>query len=434
MHYRQFFSSAMATTAVPATPTARRRVTLGALLTAAVVAASTLGGVTPVSAVEGPVANFTPQQVRPITLPIAPSEIENVHWSDTFGAARSGGRGHVGVDMMGPKMTPLVAAVDGTITWMRSNGNNMLVITDAEGWEYWYIHINNDTPGTDDGANNYNEAFAPGIEVGTEVVAGQVVAFMGDSGNAEGSGSHLHFEIEDPDGRNLNPTLSVNDALLRVGQTEVPAELVAPFETFDSMVGDVYSALVGRPATAAEREALAQAVLSEGLVAGLGRFVDVDSKAAAIDRLYFAVFNRLPDADGFQYWIEIEANELTLAEISEYFAKSEEFELRFGANNFEDLLDQIYREMFDRVPDESGKAYWLEKLEDPNDSTTPGTIISFFSESQEARNVAGARSELVALTGLFKGRMPTDAEIEAWVASRSSLSFDQAVGSQFLTS
>ncbi len=391
--------------------------------------ATSLAVASPASAIEPPTASFTPQQVRPITLPIAASAVDDVYWSDTFGAARSGGRGHVGVDMMGPKMTPLIAAVDGTITWMRSNGNNMLVITDDAGWEYWYIHINNDTPGTDDGANNYNEAFAPGIEVGAEVVAGQVVAYMGDSGNAEYSGSHLHFEIENPDGQNLNPTLSVDDALTRLDQIDVDAALVAPFSSFDVMVNEVYATLVGRPATATERQALAHSVINDGLFASLALFVDADTEVAAIDRLYFAVFNRLPDFDGYQYWIEQGARSLSLEEMSELFADSEEYQIRFNGESFETLLDQIYLELFDRAPDEGGKAYWLEQLEDGN--VTRGTIILYFSQGEEARNSAGARGELVALTAAFEGRMPTPQEIAAWEAARLSSSFAQVAQGHF---
>ncbi len=393
------------------------------------VLASSLVAVNPASAIESPTASFTPQQVRPITLPIAASAVSDVHWSDTFGAARSGGRSHVGVDMLGPKMTPLIAAADGTITWMRSNGNNMLVITDSDGWEYWYIHINNDTPGTDDGANNYNEAFAPGIEVGAEVVAGQVVAYMGDSGNAENSGSHLHFEIETPDGRNLNPTLSVDDALARLDQIDVDDALVAPFPSFDVMVNQVYAILVGRPATATERQALAQSVINDGLFASLALFVDADTEVAAIDRLYFAVFNRLPDLDGYQYWIEQGARSLTLEEMSELFADSEEYRIRFDGESFETLLDQIYLELFDRAPDEGGKAYWLEQLEDGK--VTRGTIILYFSQGEEARNSAGARGELVALTAALEGRMPTPQEIAVWEAARLSSSFAQVAQGHF---
>lgn len=407
---------------------------------AVVISASVaLGLAAPVGAAQDSAfASFSTSQIRPITFPVDPSGLdlgENgrpmVYWSDTFGAARSGGRSHVGVDMMGPKMTPLVAAVDGTITWMRSNGNNMLVITDDDGWEYWYIHLNNDTPGTDDGANNYDEAFGPGIEAGATVVAGQLIGYMGDSGNAEGSGSHLHFEIENPDGQNVNPTYSVDDALTRLTETTVAPELVAPFADFDALVEQVYDALVGRQATAGEREALAQKVINEGLFEALVGFVDSETRIASIDRLYFAVFNRVPDLEGYRYWVEQGAADWTLADISEYFATSPEFDTRFGSENFAEMLDQMYLGMFDRAPDEEGKAYWLERLEDPDDPVNPGTVVSYFSEGEEAKIIAGSRNELVALMVLFLDRMPTQQELDLWKQARRAGDFRTAAMALF---
>ena len=57
---------------------------------------------------------------------------------------------------MGAKLMPLVAAADGTVTFLRTDASgtsgNMVEITDDDGWSYWYMHVNNDTPGTDDGA------------------------------------------------------------------------------------------------------------------------------------------------------------------------------------------------------------------------------------------------------------------------------------------
>jgi hypothetical protein len=143
---------------------------------------------------------------RKITFPVdGPTSYGN-----TWGADRDGGaRQHEGTDIMGHKLEVLVAAHDGTVSYTRVDGNNMLAIRDTEGWEYWYIHINNDTPGTDDGANSPAFMFFPGIERGVQVRAGQPVAYMGDSGNAEGTSPHLHFELHPPGGLVANSYYSL---------------------------------------------------------------------------------------------------------------------------------------------------------------------------------------------------------------------------------
>ncbi|HET9443203.1 MAG TPA: M23 family metallopeptidase [Acidimicrobiales bacterium] len=142
-----------------------------------------------------------------------------VSYGDDFGDPRSGGRSHEGNDLMGTKLQKLVAAVDGTVRY--STGvlsGNMVTVTDAEGWSYRYIHVNNDTPGTDDGLNPLEWVLGPGIAAGVRVKAGQHLAFLGDSGNAEGTAPHLHFEIRAPDGSAVNPWTSLRLAQgLRAG-------------------------------------------------------------------------------------------------------------------------------------------------------------------------------------------------------------------------
>ena len=136
---------------------------------------------------EEPVPEFTPES---IVFPV----IGDVYYSDTFGAPRSGGRTHEGTDIMSVdqvKGRPVVAAADGIVDWIGSECC-YLAIDHGGGWETWYIHLDNDTPGTDDGLG---WGIAEGIEVGTPVAQGQVIGFVGDSGNAEEAGPHLHFEI-----------------------------------------------------------------------------------------------------------------------------------------------------------------------------------------------------------------------------------------------
>jgi len=142
----------------------------------------------------------------------AAAEVRSICWplldplvaphTNTFGAARSGGRSHEGNDLMGRKMDRVVSAVDGTIVDLRWRGtghsDHGLRILGDDGYYYAYLHMNNDTPGTDDGQAGWGDIFAAGIGLGARVVAGQMLGYMGDSGNAESAGPHLHFEIRTP--------------------------------------------------------------------------------------------------------------------------------------------------------------------------------------------------------------------------------------------
>lgn len=146
--------------------------------------------------------------IRPIRFPVdGPAA-----YADTFNDGRSGGRVHEGIDIMADKMVPVVAAVDGRVRWMTETEQSygwMVVLEDSEGYEYHYIHLNNDTPGTDDGAGGRQYAIASGIERGASVVKGQLVGWVGDSGNAEAVAPHLHFEIHLPEGAAVNPYYSL---------------------------------------------------------------------------------------------------------------------------------------------------------------------------------------------------------------------------------
>lgn len=142
--------------------------------------------------------------IRPIVFPVQ----GEAYFTDTFNDGRSGGRSHEGIDIMADKMTPVVAVIDGRIRWMTETEASygwMVVLEDAEGYEYSYIHLNNDTPGTDDGMGGRTNAIAFGIEQGVSVSKGQLIGWVGDSGNAESTAPHLHFEIEEPAGLAINP-------------------------------------------------------------------------------------------------------------------------------------------------------------------------------------------------------------------------------------
>lgn len=135
---------------------------------------------------------------RSICFPV----VEPVSYIDDFGAPRPGGLTHEGNDLMGKKLYHEVAPVSGVIVDLRGPGTTSsgfsVRMRGDDGWYYVFIHVNNDRPGTDDGAATPLQAFAPGLAVGQRVVAGQFLAYMGDSGDAENTGPHLHFEMREP--------------------------------------------------------------------------------------------------------------------------------------------------------------------------------------------------------------------------------------------
>jgi hypothetical protein len=155
-----------------------------------------------------------------VTVPMVFPVLGATSYVDTFLACRSGcTRRHFGQDLMGPKMRPLVAAFTGYVSSVKRETTvgegNYVTIKGDNGWSANYLHVNNDTPGTDDGKGTAQYAFAPGIRPGKRVFAGELLGWSGDSGNAESTGPHLHFELRRGDawsGTVYNAFSSLNHA------------------------------------------------------------------------------------------------------------------------------------------------------------------------------------------------------------------------------
>lgn len=124
----------------------------------------------------------------------------------TFGAERDGGeRDHRGVDLAAPRLTPVLAVKDGVVVLINRSSVSVVLRHD-DGWSSWYLHLNNDTFLTDDGLGG---GVVPSLQVGDRVVAGQVIGWVGDSGNAETTPPHLHFELRNPWGEAIDPLRSL---------------------------------------------------------------------------------------------------------------------------------------------------------------------------------------------------------------------------------
>jgi murein DD-endopeptidase MepM/ murein hydrolase activator NlpD len=153
-----------------------------------------------------------------------PQDSEVTVFSSTFGASRSGGRRHHGNDLMAPKLTPVYAAGDGVVTRIDTSGSagRYIEIDHGAGWLTRYMHLNNDDPGTDNGSADWSLTLVPGLVVGSPVQAGQQVAYVGDSGNAEWTGSHTHFELAF-EGRAINPYEYLKVAYTRAQEMKAAA-------------------------------------------------------------------------------------------------------------------------------------------------------------------------------------------------------------------
>ncbi len=146
----------------------------------------------------GPVAGDEPRLLPPATGPLigVPQEVEPpltatpyvypvygpASSSDSYGNAKEGNTYQHGVDIFGGLGQPLVAAATGTlysVGWNHASGNR-LWLRDRQGNQFLYAHLS---------------AFSTLTSNGAHVRAGQVIGFMGDTGNSGGLATHLHFEV-----------------------------------------------------------------------------------------------------------------------------------------------------------------------------------------------------------------------------------------------
>ena len=121
---------------------------------------------------------------------------------NNFGDPRSGGRSHEGTDILATLGQAVYAVDAGTITTQTAIGapnaslsGKSLVVTRSDRTYYMYAHLS---------------AFAPGIERGSRVTSGQVIGYVGDTGNPGAGNYHLHFEVH-PGGTAAVNALSLLD-------------------------------------------------------------------------------------------------------------------------------------------------------------------------------------------------------------------------------
>ena len=113
-----------------------------------------------------PVAGVSPSQLR-----------------DSFNEGRSNGRTHRATDILAPRGTPVIAAIDGEVVTFRQNsaGGNTVYLTDSEHrYIYYYAHL---------------DRFSEKVLQSVRVRQGDVIGYVGTTGNAPPDTPHLHFQV-----------------------------------------------------------------------------------------------------------------------------------------------------------------------------------------------------------------------------------------------
>jgi peptidoglycan LD-endopeptidase LytH len=130
------------------------------------------------------------RQPAPVTSSL-PLPLPGVRFADTWGGARSEGRTHEGVDIFAPRGTPIRSTTPGVVGRIGENrlGGRTVTVTGPGGYHHYYAHL-----------DRY-----PALKVGDWIGAGAVVGYVGDSGNAAGTPTHLHYGVYTPMWSAVNP-------------------------------------------------------------------------------------------------------------------------------------------------------------------------------------------------------------------------------------
>jgi hypothetical protein len=179
------------------TPMRRLLTPVVLVLTAGLAAASAPGAAAP----------KVPQLIFPV--------VGKATYINDFGAPRGQGR-HEGNDLMTTWRSPAVAVEAGTVKFHTTSARAgcMLYLDGASGTTYVYVHLNNDLTAKNDNKGKCVEggSYWKGLKDGARVVAGQPIAYNGNSGDADQAGYHLHFEVHPGGGGAVSPFAYLNRA------------------------------------------------------------------------------------------------------------------------------------------------------------------------------------------------------------------------------
>ncbi len=131
------------------------------------------------------------RQAPPAAFPIPVDGVSPARLINSWGNRRGGGRRHQGIDIMAPRGTPIRSTTEGIIETkgMRGLGGLVVTVIGPGGYRHYYAHL---------------EDVAAQV-IGEWVHAGEIIGYVGNSGNAAASSPHLHYGVYTPGGKAVNP-------------------------------------------------------------------------------------------------------------------------------------------------------------------------------------------------------------------------------------
>jgi murein DD-endopeptidase MepM/ murein hydrolase activator NlpD len=130
-------------------------------------------------------ALFSPLGGNALLMPVV--GVQPFDLSNSWGDARDGGkRKHRGIDIFAPRGTAIVAVADGVVSYIgdQPKGGHCLWLTTENGASFYYAHL---------------DRWAAGLYEGMEVLSGDLLGYVGNTGNAKYTACHLHFGVNQND-------------------------------------------------------------------------------------------------------------------------------------------------------------------------------------------------------------------------------------------
>jgi len=188
-----------------------------------------------------------------------------------------------------------------------------------------------------------------------------------------------------------------------------------------TFIEQLYSNFLGRSSDAAGKAYWTEKLDSGAMNAAQisQSFIESEEFSGVVSpvaQLYYATFNRIPDAGGLAYWMEAFQNGSSIEEISNGFVGSQEFQDKYGSAVDDDaFLELLYQNVFNRAPDAEGKANWLNEMN--SNGLSRADVLVGFSNSQEQINAKGEDIKIIVQYQGILGTAPTQEQIDTAIAT-----------------